>query len=353
MGALMKYLLLGPLSVLYGMGVNIRNQLYNTRLLKSREFEVPIVCIGNITVGGTGKTPHTEALIAELAANFRVACLSRGYKRSTRGFLMATGASTAADIGDEPMQIKQKFPDIIVAVDGNRVRAIEQLMQLPQPPDVIILDDGFQHRAVKADINILLVDYNRPLHEDHLLPLGRLRESRHAIERANYIIITKCPEQITPIEKRIITKQINPRPYQQLLFTTMAYGTPRQLSGEVAEAGNDKPGTILCVTGIASPKPYQEYLTGMAKEVTCIEFPDHHAFQEKDIQRVVTAFRGIREEEKYIFTTEKDAMRLRGIELPEDVRERVRYVPIEPRFLTSREQLTKTLHDYVRKNKRK
>ena len=349
----MKYLLLGPLSVLYGMGVNIRNQLYNMRLLKSREFEVPIMCIGNITVGGTGKTPHTEALIAELAANFRVACLSRGYKRSTRGFLMATEASTAAEIGDEPMQIKQKFPDIIVAVDGNRVRAIEQLMQLPQPPDVIILDDGFQHRAVKADINILLVDYNRPLHEDHLLPLGRLRESRHAIERANYIIITKCPEQITPIEKRIITKQINPRPYQQLLFTTMAYGTPRQLSGEIAEARNGKTGTILCVTGIASPKPYQEYLTGMAKEVTCIEFPDHHAFQEKDIQRIVTAFRGIREEEKYIFTTEKDAMRLRGIELPEDVRERVRYVPIEPRFLTSREQRTKTLHDYVRKNKRK
>ena len=198
---LLKYLLLGPLSLLYGLGVDIRNRLFDRRLLKIREFDVPIICIGNITVGGTGKTPHTEALIGELRRDFRVACLSRGYKRRTSGFVLATPESTAKDIGDEPMQIKSKFPDIIVAVDGNRARAIERLSQSEDKPEVIILDDGFQHRSVKADINILLVDFNRPVNEDHLLPLGRLRESVHAMGRANYVIVTKCPANISPIEK--------------------------------------------------------------------------------------------------------------------------------------------------------
>lgn len=167
---MLKNLILWPLSVLYGIGVSIRNRLFNLGILKIREFDVPIICVGNITVGGTGKTPHTESLINELKNDYRVACLSRGYKRKTSGFVLATENSTANDIGDEPMQIKNKFPEITVAVDADRVRGIKKLMQLPEKPEVIILDDGFQHRYVKADINIMLIDYNRPIYEDHLLP---------------------------------------------------------------------------------------------------------------------------------------------------------------------------------------
>lgn len=217
-------IILWPLSVLYGIGVSIRNRLFNLGILKTQEFDIPIICVGNITVGGTGKTPHTESLINELKNDYRVACLSRGYKRKTSGFVLATANSTANDIGDEPMQIKAKFPEITVAVDANRVRGIKKLMQLPEKPEVIILDDGFQHRYVKADINIMLIDYNRPIYEDHLLPLGRLRESIHAKDRANYIIVTKCPQNISPIEKRIILKHLNLKAYQQLLFSSMKYG---------------------------------------------------------------------------------------------------------------------------------
>lgn len=350
---LLKYLLLGPLSLLYGLGVNIRNKLFNLGLLKIHKFDIPIICIGNITVGGTGKTPHTEALIAELQNDFRVACLSRGYKRQTSGFVLATNNSTARDIGDEPSQIKSKFPDIIVAVDGDRSRAIHNLMQSTDKPDVIILDDGFQHRHVKADINILLVDFNRPMHNDHLLPLGRLREPAYAINRANYVIVTKCPANISPIEKRIIAKQLNLKAYQQLLFTSMKYGTIRTLEGNAAECHPSPHSAILCVCGIANPAPYQEHLKTLTPNVVNINFPDHYNFKDADLQRIEEEFHKIPKQEKYIFTTEKDAMRLKLYTLSPEIKEHLYYIPIEPVFLTSREQLTKTIHDYVRKNKRK
>ena len=350
---LLKYLTLGPLSILYGIGVNIRNRFFNLHILESLEFDIPIICIGNITVGGTGKTPHTEALIEELRHNYRVACLSRGYKRKTKGFVLATPSSTANDIGDEPMQIKNKFPDITVAVDANRVRAIKKLMLLPERPDVIILDDGFQHRHVKADINILLIDFNHPIHEDHLLPLGRLRESCHAVNRANYVIITKCPSNISPIEKRIISKQLNLKAYQQLLFTTLKYGAIRKLDGDLAQCNLTSNSSILCITGIAHPEPYWEHLKSIVNQVTPLRFPDHYNFQEQDIERILQEYHKISNPEKYIFTTEKDATRLRGCNLPDEIKEHLFYIPVEPEFLSSREQLTKTIHDYVRKNQKK
>ena len=182
---LVKVLLI-PLNIIYSMIVGTRNFLFHIGILKTKSFDIPVLCVGNITVGGTGKTPHTEIIIAELKEKFRVACLSRGYKRKTRGFILAGDRSTAKEIGDEPMQIKNKFPDIIVACDANRVRGIEKLMALPEKPEVIILDDAFQHRYVQADKNIVLVDYNRPVYEDYLLPMGRLRESISALKRADY-----------------------------------------------------------------------------------------------------------------------------------------------------------------------
>ena len=349
---MLKNLILWPLSILYGIGISIRNRLFNLGILKIREFDIPIICVGNITVGGTGKTPHTESLINELKNDYRVACLSRGYKRKPSGFVLATETSTANEIGDEPMQIKNKFPKIIVAVDADRVRGIKKLMQLPEKPEVIILDDGFQHRYVKADINIMLIDYNRPIYEDHLLPLGRLRESIHAKDRANYIIVTKCPANISPIEKRIILKHLNLKAYQQLLFTSMRYGEPRSLDGNSHHAVTPKT-AILCVTGIAQPAPYVEYLKQMTDQIAHITFPDHHNYSDTDIKRIIQEYEKISITDKCIFTTEKDAVRLTLCDIPEEIRRQIFYIPIEPEFLTPRDQLIKNIYDYVRQDTRK
>ncbi|WP_316929907.1 MULTISPECIES: tetraacyldisaccharide 4'-kinase [Sanguibacteroides] len=349
---MVKYLVLWPLSILYGLGVSIRNRLFNLGLLESKEFDVPIICIGNITIGGTGKTPHTESIINVLQKDHRVACLSRGYKRKTSGYILATENSTADEIGDEPKQIKNKFPDITVAVDADRVRGVKKLQQLPNPPDIIILDDGFQHRYVKADINILLIDYNRPIYKDHLLPLGRLREHHSALERANYVIITKCPSNITPIEKRIIYKNLKLKAYQELLFTTMKYGDITPLDGKSKYLKNNN-SVVLCVTGIAQPGPYQEHLKTLFGQVSFLTFPDHHRFTNNDIQKIIQEFNKMDQPDKYIFTTEKDATRLVSYEFPDEIRERMFYIPIEPEFLTSKDQLIKNIHNYAKQNKRK
>ena len=236
-------------SVLYGFGVGVRNLLFDLGILKSRRFAIPILCIGNITVGGTGKTPHTELLIDALRHKFRVACLSRGYKRKTSGFRLADERSTAGDIGDEPLQIHKKFPDILVACDADRVHGIEKLMALAEPPQVILLDDAFQHRYVQADKNIVLVDYSRPVMEDHLLPWGRLREGVHALKRADFLIVTKCPPNLSPIDQRIWSKHLDIKPYQQLFFSTTTYGEicPLVAGGETPQPGSEC--GILCVTG--------------------------------------------------------------------------------------------------------
>ena len=349
---MVKYLVLWPLSILYGLGVSIRNRLFNLGLLESKEFDVPIICIGNITIGGTGKTPHTESIINVLQKDHRVACLSRGYKRKTSGYILATENSTADEIGDEPKQIKNKFPDITVAVDADRVRGVKKLQQLPNPPDIIILDDGFQHRYVKADINILLIDYNRPIYKDHLLTLGRLREHHSALERANYVIITKCPSNITPIEKRIIYKNLKLKAYQELLFTTMKYGDITPLDGKSKYLKNNN-SVVLCVTGIAQPGPYQEPLKTLFGQVSFLTFPDHHRFTNNDIQKIIQEFNKMDQPDKYIFTTEKDATRLVSYEFPDEIRERMFYIPIEPEFLTSKDQLIKNIHNYAKQNKRK
>ena len=349
---MVKYLVLWPLSILYGLGVSIRNRLFNLGLLESKEFDVPIICIGNITIGGTGKTPHTESIINVLQKDHRVACLSRGYKRKTSGYILATENSTADEIGDEPKQIKNKFPDITVAVDADRVRGVKKLQQLPNPPDIIILDDGFQHRYVKADINILLIDYNRPIYKDHLLPLGRLREHHSALERANYVIITKCPSNITPIEKRIIYKNLKLKAYQELLFTTMKYGDITPLDGKSKYLKNNN-SVVLCVTGIAQPGPYQEHLKTLFGQISFLTFPDHHRFTNNDIQKIIQEFNKMDQPDKYIFTTEKDATRLVSYEFPDEIRERMFYIPIEPEFLTSKDQLIKNIHNYAKQNKRK
>lgn len=349
--ACVKVLLL-PLSIIYGIIVGTRNILFHIGILKSRNFSVPVICVGNITVGGTGKTPHTELLISELRKKFRVACLSRGYKRSTSGFILATAESTAKQIGDELMQIKNKFPDITVACDGNRVRGIEKLMVLPQPPEVILLDDAFQHRYVQADKNIVLIDYNRPIHEDCLLPAGRLRESAGALKRADYIIVTKCPENLQPIERRIISKHLKIKPYQQLFFTTLAYGPIRSLSSKAEQITPQEGCSILCITGIAQPEPYIKHLKTFTSDITELRYPDHYYFNKKDILHIEKVFQEIKNKEKYIFTTEKDAVRLKNCALSKELKRRIYYIPVVPEFLEKNDILLNEISEYVRKNQR-
>lgn len=347
-----KNIILLPFSFLYGICIRIRNFLFQTSILKSQRFAIPILCVGNITVGGTGKTPHTELIIETLRHKFRVACLSRGYKRKTSGFIMATPESTATDIGDEPLQIYKKFPDIIVACDTKRVRGIEKLLALPNPPEVIILDDAFQHRYVQADKNIVLIDFNRPVTEDCLLPAGRLREGVNALKRADYLIITKCPHQMNPIDLRICNKRLKIKPYQQLFFTTIGYGDITPLFKKQAEISPSKNCSILCLTGIAQPAPYIEHLQKYTSDITTLKYPDHHHFTPKDIQQITNRFQAIDNNEKYIFTTEKDATRLRFCSLPDELKQHIYYIPVIPEFLKDKDLFTNEIFEYVRKNQK-
>lgn len=346
-----KVLLL-PLSIIYGVVVGIRNFLFHIGILKSRRFSVPVLCVGNITVGGTGKTPHTELIIAELRKNFRVACLSRGYKRKTSGFILSDEKSTAREIGDEPMQIKNKFPDILVACDSNRVRGIEKLQALPQPPEVVVLDDAFQHRYVQADKNIILVDYNRPVYDDCLLPAGRLRENTGSLKRADYIIVTKCPSNLQPIERRILSKHLKIKPYQHLFFTKLGYGPITSLSSKAEQITLQPDSHILCLTGIAQPGPYVEHLKTYTSHITELRYSDHHHFTKKDIQHIERTFQEIKHAEKYIFTTEKDAVRLKTTELPKELKRQIYYIPVVPVFIQDEDLFLNEITEYVRKNQK-
>lgn len=344
--------ILVPLSIIYGVITGIRNTLFHIGILKTKSFNVPVLCVGNITVGGTGKTPHTELIISELKGKFRVACLSRGYKRKTHGFIIADENSTAREIGDEPMQIKKKFPEIIVACDAKRVRGIQKLLALEEKPEVIILDDAFQHRYVQADKNIILVDYNRPVYHDHLLPSGRLRESVSALKRADYIIVTKCPGNMQPIERRIVSKHLKLKPYQQLYFTTMKYGRIKNLSGKTVTPVIKTDTAILCLTGIACPEPYIRHLKTLTNNITELRYPDHYNFKKADISQIEKKFNEMIGKEKYIFTTEKDAARLISCELPGSLARKIYYIPIIPVFMNHENQLLNELSEYVRKNQK-
>ncbi|MGQ8338064.1 tetraacyldisaccharide 4'-kinase [Sunxiuqinia sp. A32] len=353
----MLKLLLYPLSIIYGVVVYIRNNFYDYKIFKSTEFEIPVISIGNITVGGTGKTPHTEFLVALLKKHAKVATLSRGYKRKTKGFQLVETSSTAREVGDEALQVKQKYPEVTVAVDENRVHGINKLLKDEEnSPDVILLDDAYQHRRVNPGINILLIDYNRPINEDHLLPLGRLRERKYQRRRANVIIYTKCPDEITPITRRIIMKDVNLRPYQSLYFTRMEYGTPLPVFPEMATNIPDldqKRQSAILLSGIANPEQFQKYLGTKVKLVDELIFGDHHQFKPKDWQLITSTFNKHQEQKPIIITTEKDAMRLRdGDNLPPEVQENLFYIPLKIKFLDHEgKSFEKKIVGYVKDNR--
>lgn len=347
-----------PLSWLYGLGVDIRNALFDMGVLPSVSYDIPIINVGNITVGGTGKTPTVEYLIRLLAERYRVAVLSRGYKRKTKGYILSTTASSIEEIGDEPWQIKQKFPDVIVAVDANRRRGIERLMtdEATKDVDVILLDDAFQHRYVKAGHNILLVDYHRIISDDCLLPAGRLRERPSSSTRASTIIVTKCPQHINAMGFRVILSSLNIRPYQQLFFSTFTYETMHQLWGD----GMLEPETlrkdnthVLLLTGIGNPRQMEQDVRKFVQHVSTLTFPDHHYFTKRDVDTINRALQDL-PQPHIIITTEKDAARLLHLEgLTEEVKQCTYVLPIGISIMRDeKEKFDKTINDYVQENKR-
>jgi len=349
-----------PLSWVYGLGVGFRNLLFEMGILKEHTYQTPIISVGNITVGGTGKTPHVEYLVRLLKGHLHVAVLSRGYKRKSRGFLVATPETPLRDLGDEPYQMKQKYPEIDVAVDAKRTRGIGHLISgtcTKKEVDAILLDDAYQHRYVKPGLNILLVDYHRLIIYDKLLPAGRLREPVKGKDRADIVIITKCPTTLNPMEFRVLTKQMNLYPYQQLFFTTIKYEPLRRLFPERPDApeGLDALAgkNILLLTGIASPKQIYYDLKSYTSNITPLRYGDHHNFKKKDIKKINEAFEAL-PSPKLIITTEKDAVRLRDVEtLSPEARRSLYVLPISIQFmLQGEESFNEIILGYVRKNSR-
>ncbi len=343
---------LKPLSWLYGIGVRVRNWLYDAGVKKSHAFDIPVIAVGNITVGGSGKTPHVEYLIRLLKDNMKVAVLSRGYKRKSKGYRLASADSTVKEIGDEPYQMLKKFNDIYIAVDKKRCHGIERLQhdEETKDVDVILLDDAFQHRAVKPGINILLVDYHRLIIYDKLLPAGRLREPKDGKARADIVIVTKCPHDLKPMEFRVLTKALDLYPYQDLFFTAINYLPLTAIGNQQKQIPLEqlpKDTNVLLLTGIASPRQIIEDMQPYCKSITPMSFADHHQFSDKEIDEIKATFSQM-PSPKMIVTTEKDATRL-----PDDFKEDIYILPITIKFLLQGEEHFNTkITSYVLKNSR-
>jgi len=353
-----RYLLLYPLSIIYRFITDIRNTLFDTGILHSEEFSIPVICVGNITAGGTGKTPHTEYLADLLRKEYNVAILSRGYKRKSSGFRIAGISSTVKEIGDEPLQISRKFSDIIVAVDSNRRNGIKTILIQYPGTHVIIMDDGFQHRWVKPGFSILITDFNRLLTRDYLIPYGRLRENRNNRKRARVIIVSKTHPQITKSEMTQITGELKCHQGQKLLFTSISYNNliplfenrnSKEYNLKGSEAKNN--GAVL-ITGIAVPHSLKLFLETYFSEIIHLGFPDHHYFSQRDIERIKDAWTGLRSDENILITTEKDAVRLREFTNIEDsIKRAFYYIPVKVDFLKNdKQEFDNLIIDYVRKN---
>jgi tetraacyldisaccharide 4'-kinase len=329
-------ILLFPLSFIYFAVIWCRNRLYDTNVFKSASFNLPVICIGNLSTGGTGKSPMVEYLVKLLKDEISVATLSRGYKRKTKGYAMADESSTALEIGDEPMLFHLKFPDIAVTVGEERLEAIPQLLHDRPNTGVILLDDAFQHRAVKAGLNILLTDYNNLFTRDWYLPTGNLRDEKKSYKRADLIIITKCQPGTTRTEMNNVEKEIKPLPHQHLFFSTINYGLPYHIfTREPFHLARNT--EVLLVTGIANPAPLKKYLQEKNETYHQMSFKDHQIFTIDDLKEITKKFENIQSPSKIILTTEKDAVRLTKFsniltDLPLYV------IPIEHQFLFNGDQ---------------
>ena len=328
--------LLFPFAILYGVITSIRNFLFDKGIFKSYSFDLPIIAVGNLSVGGTGKTPQIEYLIRLLSDKYKVATLSRGYKRESKGFILAQTNATAKILGDEPYQFFEKFKNIQVAVDADRKNGIEQLLAQKDKPDVILLDDAFQHRKVKAGFYILLTSYGELFSDDFILPTGNLRESRSGAKRANVVIVTKCPSVLSFEQQNDIRKRLKLSTNQELYFTFIEYDDFVFGGNQKIDVSQIEKNPKALVAGIAKPQPFFDYLQNEMD--VCLTFPDHHNFNDKDILEIKKLAKNNK-----IITTEKDFVRLKG-SLPN---EQLFYLPIKSAFLSGSENFNKTILNYV------
>lgn len=339
--SMIQKILLLPLSGLYGFGTAVRNKMFDWGILKQAQFDIPVISIGNLAVGGTGKTPHTEYIVRLLRSRYNVGILTRGYKRKTKGFVEATPHSTPRDIGDEAYQMYHKFGrQVMVAVCENRRTGIERMREINPNLQVVVLDDGFQHRYVKPKVNILLTEYNNPYYQDKLLPYGRLRESAQGVGRADIVIVTKCPTDIKAIDYRLSKKYLDLIPDQDLLFSRYLYDNPRPVFP--AEARNTPAPVLdmlsdrymlLAVCGVGNPRPFVRYVKSFSPLVKVNVFPDHHEYTRKDMNTLKARFESMPEGARYILTTEKDAVRLlNNPYFPHSLKPYIFFIPVRVAF---------------------
>ncbi len=330
---ILSLILLGP----YWLVLAIRQRRYRTGKKNHASFPMPVISVGNITVGGTGKTPMAEYLIEALSADHRVAVLSRGYRRRTRGFRMVETTSTAEASGDEPLQMKRKFPQTIVAVDRNRKQGIETLLTLPNPPDAVILDDGFQQMDVRPSHNLLLISYERPVNRDRLLPFGRLRDLPKRVADADAVIFTKCPDWLDEEDRARLRAENKVTPEQPVFFTRMDYGEPKAVFEGIGNNRYIYAKEVILFTGIANPKPLAASLTDRYEQIWQKHFPDHHYFTRADLRTLWHA--ACAHPLSVLMTTEKDAQRLlHNRFVTEEMKERLFYLPVRTAFLTVAEE---------------
>ena len=348
----MRYIrfILLPIAWIYALVIWTRHKMFDAGKLKSKRFDIPVICVGNITVGGTGKTPFTEYLIRLLQDSYKLAVVSRGYKRKSKGMQVSSENSTAEVLGDEPYQILKKYPKTLVVADSNRCRAIDYIEENHKNINTIILDDAFQHRYVRAGLKILLIDYNRPIKDDYLLPAGNLRDLKSAQKRASIIVVTKCPNDLKPIDFRNLTKEIKPLPYQSLFFATLEYDTPYHcLTGEKVELNKEQ--SLVLFTGIAKSEPLEDYLRAQVKELRTLRFADHHNYTKGDNDKIRGEYLKFASENRWIITTEKDAAKLSAFS--DKIKERLIIIPVKVKILNKGESvLSKKITDYVEKNRR-
>ncbi|MBL0738979.1 tetraacyldisaccharide 4'-kinase [Flavobacterium sp. GN10] len=328
--------ILFPFAILYGFITSIRNFLFDKGILKSTSFDLPVIAVGNLSVGGTGKTPQIEYLIRLLSDKYKVATLSRGYKRKSEGFVLANENSNAEILGDEPFQFYQKFPNAMVAVDANRTNGIQQLLSQNEKPEIILLDDAYQHRKVKAGFYILLTSYGDLYSDDFMLPTGNLRESRSGAERASLVVVTKCPEILTEEEQTEIRLKLKLKSEQQVFFTFIDYDMVIYGKNEKITVSEIKSESKLLLAGIAKPKPFFDYLKNESDE--CLTFPDHHHFSDADLDVIRNKANG-----RKIITTEKDYVRLKDSELVDQLF----YLPIKSSFINHQQDFDATILEYV------
>lgn len=350
--AILRIILL-PVSFLYGLITWVRNKFFDWGILSSEEFDLPVISVGNLSAGGTGKTPHVEYLIRLLKKEKRLAVLSRGYKRKSKGFVLADQSCGIDELGDEAFQLT-KFDDILVAVDEKRVHGIKMLTQHNKNLDAVILDDAFQHRFVKPGLSILLTDYYKLYKNDFMLPSGSLREFSSGAKRADIILITKSPKIISPITRRNIFKLINPNEYQHVFFSRVKHGNFSPIPGIDFFPDKDaKFSLIMLFSGIANTYPLEVYLKSKCKKLEIFSFPDHHQFTLSDLEKLEKKFNDIFAKKKIIVTTEKDKMRLQAPELISKIKHLpICYVPIEVVICKEdRENFNQIILNYVATNK--